>query len=100
MPDWSTFILASPAAALALIVAVVGVWRGAHNWLFAAAVIIIPLSAYLSMAPRYQWYFLLIPICLAASGFAVKRQQSHIAWALLIPLVGFLAWQELAPVVQ
>jgi len=97
MPDWSSFILATPAAALALAVAVAGVWRGAHNWVFAATVIISPLSAYLAMAPRTQWYVLLIPVCLVASGFAVKRQRSHIAWGLLLPLIAFLAWQELTP---
>jgi len=100
MPDWSAFILGTPAAAAALAVAGVGVWRGSHNWLFVAAVIVAPLYVYLAMAPRSQWYLLLIPVCLVASGFAVKRQKSRVAWGLLLPLLAFLAWQEFTPLMQ
>ena len=81
-----------PVIISALVLSVAGIVRKKPIWLYVAAVIVIPFTFYLFGSPRIGWAALMIPLLLAGAGIAVRRGRFDLAWLLLAPFVGLIAW--------
>ncbi len=89
---WPAVVFGWPAIILALVLSVAGVIRKKPIWLYVAAVIVIPFTFYLFGSPRIGPAGLTIPLLLAGAGIAVRRGRYDLAWLLLAPFAGVIAW--------
>jgi hypothetical protein len=81
-----------PTILTALLLCVAGIWLK-RSWLVAAgALLSLPFDYYLSGSPKFGMLGILLPLCLFASAYAVRRQIIWLAWVLLIPFVGIVLW--------
>lgn len=89
-----------PAFILALGIAIFGVWRKNFWVLIISAVLTVPMVIYLAGTSDFRLFAWLIPLALVGSAFAVQKQKTRLAWALLLPLLltllmlilGIAAW--------
>ena len=89
---WPMVVFGWPAIVLALSLSVAGIVRKRPIWLYVAAIIVIPFTFYLFGSPRIGLAALMIPLLLAGAGIAVRRGRFDLAWLLLAPFVGLIAW--------
>jgi len=69
-----------------------GVFRKKPFMLYVAAVLVLPISLYLSATPRFAWLMLLPPPALLLAGLAIKQNNINHAFLLLLPVVLLFVW--------
>ena len=85
MPDILVPILFGwPAIITSILLSVAGVWLMKPALLVAAGIVCIPFTYYLS---GYGMLAVFLPIFQFGSAYAVTRQQSLLAWLLILPLI-------------
>ncbi len=93
MPEWWPVLLGWPAVVVSMGLAAAGIGLRRPVLLVVSALLVIPLSFYLSGAA--SWVALTGPVILLtlfASAYAVKRGLSWLAWCSLAPLAGVAVW--------
>lgn len=100
MPQWWPILLGWPALLAALGLAAAGIIRCKPGWLFASALLVLPLSLYLAANPMPGWPALLIPLAPAGAGIAIRGGHVTAAWSLLAPLVAVVGWLAVAVMTQ
>jgi hypothetical protein len=92
MADWIVVLLGWPAIGLALGLSFTAIARRRGRMLYAAAGLMLPFAVYIAASPRFEWLGLLLPLCLAAAGVAVRRKSILLAWLLVTPVALFCLW--------
>ncbi len=93
MPEWWPVLFGWPAVAVSMGLAAAGIGLRRPVLLVVSAVLVAPLSLYLSGAA--SWVALTGPVILLslfASAYAVKRGPSWLAWCSLAPFAGVAVW--------
>ncbi len=93
MPEWWPVVFGWPAVVVSIGLAATGIGLRKPVLPVVSAVLVAPLSLYLSGA--VSWFALSGPVILLslfASAYAVKRGLSWLAWCLLAPLAGVAVW--------
>ena len=93
MPEWWPVLFGWPAVFVSMGLAAAGIGLRMPVLLVASAVLVIPLSYFLSGAE--SWVALASPVILIAllsGAYAVKGGLSWLAWCLLAPLAGMAVW--------
>ena len=93
MPEWWPVLFGWPAVAVSMGLAAAGIGLRRPVLLVVSAVLVAPLSLYLSGAA--SWVALTGPVILLslfASAYAVKRGLSWLAWCSLAPFAGVAVW--------
>ncbi len=93
MPEWWPMVFGWPAVVVSMGLAAAGIGLRKPVLLVVSAVLVAPLSLYLSGAAG--WFALtgpVIPLSLFASAYAVKRDLSWLAWCSLAPFAGVAVW--------
>ncbi len=93
MPEWWPVLFGWPAVVVSMGLAAAGIGLRRPVLLVVSAVLVAPLSLYLSGAA--SWFALTGPVILlslVASAYAVKRGLSWLAWGSLAPFVGVAVW--------
>ena len=93
---WPALVFGWPAVIATFALCVAGIVRKRSGFLLAAAIIVLPFSAYLAATPRFRWIGLLIPLSIAIAALAIKRDRVVIAWIFLVPFVAISSWVALA----
>jgi hypothetical protein len=88
-----------PAIALAVALVVVGLVRRRRAPLVVAALLILPICAYLAATPRFPFYPLLMPLLLGTSAWALPRSP-RVALGLVMPVAGFVLYLTIAVLTQ
>jgi hypothetical protein len=77
-----------PAILVTLILAILGLTRNRHPFLYAAAIIAFPFSWFLSGLPNVSFPAILlifVPALLFGSSYAMSRGREMVAWLMAIP---------------
>lgn len=77
-----------PAILVTVILAVIGLVRNKHQFLYAAAIIAFPFSWFLSGLPVVTFpaiLLILVPALLFGSSYAMHRGREMFAWLLAVP---------------
>ncbi len=93
MPEWWPVLFGWPAVVVSMGLAVAGIRLKRAVLLVVSALLVAPLSLYLSGAAN--WVALVGPVflfSLFASAYAVKRGLSWLAWGSLVPFAGVAVW--------
>ncbi len=93
MPEWWPVLFGWPAVVVSMGLAAAGIGLRKPVLLVVSAVLVAPLSLYLSGAA--SWFALVGPVILLslfASAYAVKRGLSWLAWSSLAPFAGVAVW--------
>jgi len=93
MPEWWPVLFGWPAVVVSMGLAAAGIGLRRPILLVVSAVLVAPLSLYLSGA--VSWFALTGPVILfslLASAYAVKRGLFRIAWCSLAPFAGVAVW--------
>ncbi len=93
MPEWWPVLFGWPAVVVSMGLAAAGIGLRKPVLLVVSAVLVAPLSLYLSGAA--SWFALTGPVFLLslfASAYAVKRGLSWLAWGSLAPFAGVAVW--------
>ena len=93
MPEWWPVLFGWPAVVVSMGLAVAGIRLKRAVLLVVSALLVAPLSLYLSGAAN--WVALAGPVILIslfATAYAVKRGLSWLAWCSLAPLAGLSVW--------
>ena len=102
MPEWwPAVVFGWPAVVVSMVLAAAGIVFRKTALLVVSAVLVAPLSYYLSGAE--SWIALAGPVILLsplASAYAVKRGLSWLAWCSLAPLAGVAIWLAVTVVSQ
>ncbi len=93
--NWWPVLLGWPALLVALVLSGFGVFRKRPRYLFAAAILILPISLYLAATPRFAFAALLAPLVLLLAGLAIKRNKINLAIVMVLPVVLFFGWLAL-----
>lgn len=81
-----------PAIILSLLVSLIGLITKRHQYLFVAAVLLLPFAIYLMGYPSVRGWSLALPLCQIGSAFAIRNQKIVLAWSIfLLPLLA-IAW--------
>jgi len=73
-----------PAIITSILLSIAGVWMKKPGLLVTAGIVCIPFSYYLS---GYRPPAAILPFFQFGSAYAITRQQSLLAWLLIVPLV-------------
>ncbi len=93
MPEWWPVLFGWPAVVVSMGLAAAGIGLRRPVLLVVSAVLVAPLSLYLSGAA--SWFALVGPVILLslfASAYAVKHGLSWLAWCSLAPFAGVAVW--------
>ncbi len=93
MPEWWPVLFGWPALVVSMGLAATGIRLRKPVLLIVSALLVAPLSLYLSGAAN--WIALAGPVFLLslfASAYAVKRGLSLLAWGSLAPFAGVALW--------
>ncbi len=93
MPEWWPVVFGWPAVVGSMGLSTAGIGLRRPVLLVVSAVLVAPLSYYLSGAE--SWVALAGPVILVAllsGAYAVKRDRSWLAWCSLAPLAGVSVW--------
>ena len=85
-------LLGWPAVVVAFALSAIGIMRCQSVWVFVGAVLLLPLSFYLSGSSRFGWLGLAVPFLVAGAGVALKRRRVKAALALHLPVVAVLGY--------
>jgi hypothetical protein len=88
----AAIIFSWPAIITALLLCISGVWLKRYGLVVAGALLSLPFDYYLLGSPWFRILAILIPVCLFASAYAVRRRIMGLAWLLLIPFAGIVLW--------
>lgn len=81
-----------PAAIAALLLCILGVGLKRYWLVVTGALVSLPFHYYIFGTPRFSILGILLPLCLFASAYAVRRKIYFLAWLLLLPFTGFILW--------
>ena len=90
--NWITIIIGWPAIVLAVVLAMFAIAKNKPLLLIITALLLAPITIYLAGSPRFNWMAAAIPLFLLATGFAVRRRRSIMAWCLFAPIALGFAW--------
>ena len=90
--SWLPLLLGWPALLAALALSVLGLFCKLPRYLYASAILIMPISAYLAATPRFALVALLAPMALLVAGRTIKRNQTILAAALVVLVAVYSAW--------
>lgn len=76
-----------PVFILALLVAILGLWRKDFRFLIVAAVLSLPLSFYLQGNSDLGLLVWAIPLTLSISAYSLKVEKVRLAWVMFLPSV-------------
>lgn len=93
--NWWPALLGWPALLVALTLSGFGMFRKRPWYLYAAAILILPVSLYLAATPRFAFVALLAPLVLLLAGLAIKRNKINLAIVMVLPVVLFFGWLAL-----
>ena len=85
-------IFGFPAALLALLLSVIGVFKEKFWLVLIGAVLFIPFSYYLSGSPSLAGLPILLPGFQVVSAVAVRQERKLWAWLLLVPAFFTVLW--------
>jgi hypothetical protein len=92
MDTFVQFVFGWPAIIVTLLLSTAGlIWK--RFWLMLiAAVVLGPVSLYISEYPAVHGLGLLLPVCLIGSAFAVRAHRILLGWLLTLPVYLASAW--------
>lgn len=79
-----------PAIIISILLSIAGLLMKKPKLLFVAGVLLMPFTFYLSNGFRNP--ALLLPLLQFGSAFAIRRQNTRLAWLLLAPLLIVILW--------
>lgn len=94
--SWLPVLLGWPVLLTALALSGLGLCRELPRYLFASAILIMPVSVYLAATPRFAFVALLAPLALLLAGQVLKHNQTALAIAMVAPVVLFFVWLAIA----
>lgn len=78
-------LLGWPSVFAAVVVCIFGLVRERWQWLFVAAALVGPISAYLAMNPKPGPVALVIPLCLGGAALSSRLGYRRLTFGLLLP---------------
>lgn len=92
MNQWWPLLLGWPSVLFGLSLGSFGVFQKKPFRLYLAAVLILPISLYLSATPRFAGLMLLPPPALFLAGLAIKYGKINLAFTLVLSVVLLFVW--------
>jgi hypothetical protein len=93
--NWWPVLLGWPALLVALALSGFGTLRKRPRYLYAAAILILPVSLYLAATLRFAFVASLAPLVVLLAGLAIKRNQINLAAVMVLSVVLFFGWLAL-----
>ena len=93
--NWWPVLLGWPAVLTAVTLSVLGIYRSRPAYLYAAMVLILPISLYLAGAPRFSLVALFAPLAILIAAKAIKQNRTHLALGMVLPVIFFFGWLAL-----
>ncbi len=88
-------LLGWPVLLVALALSGFGTFHKRPWYLYTATILILPVSLYLAVTPRFAFVALLAPLALLLAGLAIKRNKIKLAIVMILPGVMFYSWLAL-----
>jgi hypothetical protein len=100
MIDFNIGVVFWSAIISSLIVSVIGVKKRKPVWLIIGAILILPLSLYLSFFPFFKYTGLLLPLFLLGASMALHKNAVWLGWLLLLPISVITFWLGIVVLLQ
>ena len=83
-----------------LIVSVIGVIKRKPAFLIIGAILVIPLSLYISFTPLFRYIGLVLPLFQLGASMAIYKNVIWLGWLLLLPIFGITCWLGIVVLIQ